>query len=133
MGSNANTADRWLRLSPGALWFNAITTIIGAVGMLAVDDPLPDDFLDDTPFDSHLWPAIILLVVVGGASTVAIVARRRDWPQQWLLTVLAGGVLLGWLLVEFIWIPHGWAPQLFYAIVAALILVGGVRGWQRPG
>ena len=89
------------------------------------------EYLDDSPFSNYDGPGLILLLVVGGSSLVAAIARWRDWSSEYLLTLAAGFILLGWLFFEFLWVPEGWIPQVLFAIVAAVIVIGGYQGWRR--
>ena len=89
------------------------------------------NYLDNSPFSTYDGPGLILLLVVGGSSLVAAIARWRDWRSQYQLTLAAGCILLGWLFFEFLWVPEGWIAQLLFAIVAVVIIVGGWQGWRR--
>lgn len=58
------------------------------------------EFLEGSPFDSYLWPGVILLVVVGGTQLVAFVllAMRRGSAPFW--TAVAGFAMVIWIVVE---------------------------------
>ena len=60
----------------------------------------PREFLKGTPFDSYLWPGIILLVVVGGTQLLAFVLLllRRASAAFW--TAVAGFAMVIWIIVE---------------------------------
>lgn len=89
------------------------------------------NYLSDTPFRNYDVPGFNLLFIVGGSSLVAALARWQHLRVDFLLTLAAGAILLGWLLVEFVWIPEGWIPQLLFAIAAGLMLIGGYQGWRQ--
>jgi hypothetical protein len=65
----------------------------GAVGW-------PLEFLEGTPFDSYLWPGLILLLVVGGSQLLAFVllAMRRTSAPVW--TAVAGFAMVIWIIAE---------------------------------
>ncbi|WP_411733792.1 hypothetical protein [Paeniglutamicibacter sp.] len=58
------------------------------------------DFLEGSPFESYLWPAIILFVVVGGTQLLAFVhlLLRRASAAFW--TAVAGFALVIWIIAE---------------------------------
>lgn len=124
-------AKDWNRYSYWALWFNAFWAAMGSWYLLGRAEPMPTEYLDDSPFSNYDGPGLILLLVVGGSSLLAAVARWRGWDSKSLLTIMAGAILLGWLLFEFLWVPEGWMAQVLFAIVAAVIMIGGYQGWRR--
>ena len=125
-----NDASRfnWIRYSEWALWFNAISAVFGGGFLLGGAGSMPMWFLDTTPFSSFAIPGAILLVIVGGSSLLAATSRVRRWSNQYQLTLVAGVVLLGWIMVEFILIPQGWMAQMVYAAVALPMIAGGLTG-----
>lgn len=114
-------SNEW-KVLVGLLLFNGIGAVFGGIGLLTGSLAMPLDVLDGTPFDSYVVPAWILLVAVGGSSLLAamLLIRRARYANQ--AAFIAGGVLLGWIVVEFILIPAGWMFQLVYFVVALLIL-----------
>ena len=118
----------WIRYSEWALWFNAISAVFGGGFLLGGAGGMPIWFLDNTPFSSFAIPGVILLLIVGGSSLLAATARIRQWSNQYLLTLVAGVMLLGWILMEFVLIPQGWMAQIVYAAVALPMIAGGLSG-----
>lgn len=60
----------------------------------------PLEFLEGSPFNSYLWPAIILLAVVGGTQALAFVSlllRRLTAP---LWAAIAGFGMVIWIISE---------------------------------
>lgn len=49
-----------------------------------------------------------------------MVIRRSRFADR--AAFVAGSLLLGWIIVEFILIPAGWMFQVVYLVVALLIL-----------
>ena len=106
----------------GLLLFNGIGAVFGGIGLLTDSIGMPLSLLDGTPFDSYVVPGLILLVVVAGSSLAAAGMLLRDHRHSGIASLLAGAVLLGWIVVEFILIPAGWMFQVVYLVVALLIL-----------
>lgn len=65
----------------------------GAAGMSAKS-------LTGSPFNSYLWPGIILLVVVGGTQAAAFVLLLLRHGAAPLLTAVAAFALMIWIVAE---------------------------------
>ncbi len=82
---------------------------------------LPRSMLDRSPFDSFLVPGLILAGVVGGSM---LLAARLTWfrhPMAPIVSLLAGGILLGWIPVEAVMIQDGRSLQIAVAIYAMVV------------
>jgi hypothetical protein len=82
----------------------AVTAVGGGIALAAglEGDRFPVDWLRGTPFGSHAAPGLILAVAVGGSATlatVAAIARPSLAPEA---TIVAGVVLVGWILGEIL-------------------------------
>ena len=111
--------------------FNALSAIGGGGAMLVTDGlGMPDSWLANGPFDSFLWPSLILLVVIGGSQTLAAVLllRRRESSLFW--TSVAGFAMIIWILVEIVIIQGAsWLQTLYFVTgVAQLALVFALLG-----
>jgi hypothetical protein len=131
--------DDMRRISWGTLIvvtvFNAVSAVGGAIAMLATDGlGMPKSWLVNGPFDSFLWPALILLVVVGGSQTLAAVLLLRRRPSSLFWTSVAGFAMIMWILVEIVMIQaFDWLQGLYFgtgvvqlALVLALL---GIVSW----
>ena len=74
----------------GGFWYLAPA---GAPGMSATS-------LAGSPFDSYLWPGIILLVVVGGTQAAAFVLLLLRNGLAPLVTAVAAFAMLIWIVAE---------------------------------
>ena len=92
-------------------------------GLLAFDGlGMPSSTLDRSPFDSFLIPGLLLAGVVGGSM---LLAARMTWflhPMAPIVSLLAGGILFGWILVEAVMIHDGRPLQLAIAIYAVVVI-----------
>lgn len=116
------------------LAFNALSQFGGAVGLLtgAISPPLT--LLSDTPFTSYTVPALILGVVTGGSSLVAL---RLVWLSARLVgdfaSIIAGCITVGWILGEVILFKESVAGflnvplQVIYFVTGLVVL--GLAGW----
>jgi hypothetical protein len=104
---------------------NGIGALYGGFHLIA--DPsgaglqMPLSFLEHSPFQSYLIPGIILLIVNGILSFVAIGAViLKPRYYSWFI-IIQGIILTGWIIVQVILL------RLFYAPMHATFLaVGGL-------
>ena len=108
--------------------FVALTAVFGGITLALGFDKFPADWLDGTLFRSYLIPGLILAVLVGGsAAATAVAALRRAYPGA-LIAMLAGAILLGWLVGERVILPsRAFVPQFWWLeaiyIAAGLMMV----------
>lgn len=121
VGRERQDPERYRAWLIGLLLFNGIGAVIGGVGLLADLFGMPLDPLENTPFADYTIPAWILLVAVGGSSLGAAFALWRRTRYAAWAAMLAGVILLGWIVVEFVMIPGGWPAQLLFFLVAIAI------------
>ncbi|MCB0880368.1 MAG: hypothetical protein KDC46_15455 [Thermoleophilia bacterium] len=72
----------------------------GAIYGIAGADAVPDEWLDGSPFDSYLLPALFLGLVVGGLHAIASLWLARRDPRARRATLLAGTVLVLWIAAQ---------------------------------
>jgi hypothetical protein len=104
--------------------FEAVSAIVGAVGLVVGFMSIPSSVLSGTPFADFTVPALLLGAVVGGSALLAagfaaIGPRRFDA----LASAAAGCVTVGWLTVEIAMIGLGSWAQVVYLLVG-LLMVG---------
>jgi len=125
-----HSRDRGMR---GALFaidaFVGLTAVGGGVALAAgfEGDRFPPDLLQGTPFSGYVVPGVILAGGVGGSATVAAAAMLRGSRQGALASVLAGAVLIGWLIGERLILPsrafsrQGWWVEGIYSAAGAIM------------
>ena len=113
------------------LWFGAVSSFGGAVLGIAFNGAgVPMSYLDNGPFDSFVWPGIILGVVIGGtqlAAAIALTARRRSGP---LAAAVAGFGMLVWIFAELALIlQYSFLQTIYFGVgTAELVLVLALLG-----
>ncbi|MCK4748404.1 MAG: hypothetical protein KAT15_15240 [Bacteroidales bacterium] len=119
------------------LIFLGISALFGAVALII--DPtggimeLPREILEGIPFESYLFPAILLGIFNGLLSLVfAILVVRKVKLQAWLV-LFQGGVLIVWLTVEVIMGLFFAALTVPYFIIGVLLVVAGLMMLKQPG
>ena len=122
------TTRRWLLLAIEVVV--ALNAVGGAIWGLAGAKDVPREWLEGTPFDSYLVPSLILLVATGGGMAIAATALLVDHRLAPELSIAAGLILIGWIVVQVLMIaPNGGVSWLQPAMFAIGALVA-VLGWQ---
>jgi hypothetical protein len=118
---------------------SAIEGGVAVVGGVVAGYNLPLAWLAGTPFGDYTIPGLALAVVVGGSALIgaASIFIHREWAL--LVSVVAGVMMAGYLMVEIISIdgkvgndlPIYLALQLFYLVLGVALF--GLAGflWMR--
>jgi hypothetical protein len=80
------------------------------------------ELLETTPFTSYLWPGLILAIAVGGTAAAATVASIRRPALGGLVSMVAGAILIGWIVGEMLLLEQPSEPT----VVEWLYLMAGV-------
>lgn len=133
-----STAPTTMRIARGTLLtitiFNAVSALAGGAAILTGWLRMPPSLLDGSPFDTFLWPGIILLVIVGGTQAVAAVLLLRRSGSSLAWASIAGFGMIIWIFVETgIIAGLSWLQVLYFATgTVQLVLVlaqSGVVKW----
>ena len=117
------------------LLINGTGAIYG--GFLLMADPtgsrlqMPLSFLDRSPFNDYLIPGIVLFIVNGIFSFVALVTMfLKKAPSH--LFILAQGILLsGWIILQILFLRTFYAPFHATFLAIGLLLFGsGLLLWR---
>lgn len=81
--------------------FQALSAIAGGIAILATNGlGMPASMLANGPFDSFLWPGIILLIIMGGTQTIAATLLRLHRQSALVWCTIAGFGMIIWIFVE---------------------------------
>lgn len=108
-----------------------LSAIGGGIAILLTNGlGMPLTMLANGPFDSFLWPGVILLAVVGGTQALAatLLVRRRESALLW--TAVAGFGMMIWIFIETgIIAGLSWLQVIYFATgMLQLVLVLGLLG-----
>lgn len=117
------------RITVGVTVFNAVTAVSGGVAIILTGGlGMSASMLYNSPFDSFLWPGIILIAIVGGTQLVAavLILARRSSALLWV--AVAGFSMVIWIFVETGIIGgFSWLQGLYFATgLLQIILVVGI-------
>ena len=109
--------------------FVALTAVGGGIALAtgAESDRFPAGLLAGTPFRSYLIPGLILAVVVGGSAAVATTATLRSPEAGARASLLAGLVMMGWIVGEVLILPpsaRSWVEAVYFALGLMLAVLG---------
>lgn len=114
--------------------FAAISAFAGGVSLLSTPHGgslSPLTLLEHSPFTSFLIPGLILTLFVGGTNALCAVMALRNARLAVDATILAGGTLLVWIVVEMALMREvQWLHLVYGSVGAALLALGAVGAWR---
>jgi hypothetical protein len=105
------------RALAGVAWINAIAAIGGAVGLATGTLELGKNLNDRLPFASPVLGGIALAAVVAMPFTVVALLAWRGDDRTDTAAMIAGALLIGWIIVQLALLR---APSVLQAIYAAV-------------
>ena len=104
--------------------------VAGAIGLVGGGLEPPMHYLDESVFDSYIIPGLILGFIVGGSSLVAGWLAARGSMSARYATMLAAGILFGWMAIEvaIIGLESWMQPATMFLALGQLTLA-----WRSPG
>ena len=124
--------ERGIRIAVvGVDLFEAVSAIVGAVGLVVGFMNIPLSVLSGTPFTDFTVPALLLGVVVGGSALLAAVVTAFG-PRRFgaLASAMAGCITVGYLAIEIAMIGLGSWAQVVWLLVGMLMIGLAVLLWQ---
>ena len=110
--------------------FAGLTAVGGGIALATglEGDRFPPEYLEGTPFGSYVVPGLILAGAVGGSATLAAIATLRGKETGGLVSVLAGAILMGWIVGELLILNQpAWTwIELFYFVLGSLMVALGL-------
>lgn len=119
----------WLVISI-ELFVGVMAMICGPLLILTDGLGMNRSELDATPFASFVIPGVVL-ALVGIALVIAGFALLRRSSRSIVASLVAGCLLLGWIVIETYWIDAGRGLQLAIAAAALSIVTGSLSLHRR--
>jgi hypothetical protein len=105
----------------------AINAIGGGFYGIGGAEHVPREWLAGSPFHSYFIPSVFLLVVIGGGFLVASIAVFARARSARMLSLLAGILVLAWLVVQVAIIGYVSWMQPVTAIAGIVVLALAAR------
>jgi hypothetical protein len=110
----------------GLLLFNGVTAAAGGLALMTGWIPQQASWVQETGFTSNYFPGVILLAVVGGSSLIAAVALLKRSNGWQVTSIVAGIVMVIWIVGEVASIRGFHFLQVIYLVTGALVV------WWTP-
>ena len=107
----------------GLLLFNGVTAVGGGLALMTDWIPEQSSWVRSTDFPSNYFPGVILMAVVGGSSLVAAVALAKRSDGWQLASIVAGTVMVFWIIGEIASIRAFHFLQVIYLVTGALVVL----------
>jgi hypothetical protein len=105
--------------------FAGLTALGGGIALATglEGERFPPEYLEGTPFGSYVVPGLILAGAVGTSATVAAIATLRSKEVGGITSVLAGVIMMGWVVGEVsILNQPSWTWLEFFYFVLGLVM-----------
>ena len=84
--------------------------------------PRQPSWVQHTDFSSQYFPGVILMAVVGGSSLIAALAMMKRTVAWQLSSILAGVIMVVWIVGEIASIRGFHFLQVIYFVTGALVV-----------
>ncbi|MFE3999500.1 hypothetical protein ACFX43_11970 [Nocardioides sp. YIM B13467] len=106
----------------GLLLFNGLSATAGGLALMTDWIPEQASWVQDTDFPSNYFPGVILMAVVGGSSLIAAAALAKRSPGWQLASIVAGTIMVVWIIGEVASIRGFHVLQVIYLVTGALVV-----------
>jgi hypothetical protein len=107
--------------------FNGLTAVGGGLALMMGWIPEEAGWVEHTGFTGNYFPGVILLAIVGGSALVAAVAMMKRVDGWQLASIVAGMIMIFWIVGEVGSIRAFHFLQVIYLVTGLLVL------WWTPG
>jgi hypothetical protein len=116
----------------------AVSAVIGGVAVALDVDHLPREWLAGSPFSDYVLPGAMLAILVGGSAGIAAAATARFPRAGAPVSVVAGLVLVGWIVGELAVLnqntagtsPRSVVEPIYFVVGLAMVALGLIL-WRR--
>ncbi len=127
------SAEHRHRLLAAFAALNALSAWFGVVGLVGGGLSFGEELDQRLPFDSLVLAGFALAVVVALPSTVLAVLAWRGDPRTAAAATGLGVLLIGWIVVQLLFLQSFSFFHPLYAAIGVAFLVAGRRMARRPG
>jgi hypothetical protein len=125
------TGERERYTLAGLNLFIGVTAVLGGIGLMSGELPIPIELLADSPFTSYAVPGAVLLGV-GLVALVGLLALVIGHPLGVPIAAAAGFLMVAYEAVEMLTVGFHLVPPLqpLYVVMGALTMVMAARVMQ---
>jgi hypothetical protein len=116
--------SRKRRFLLGLLMFNGVSAAVGGLALMTEWIPEQASWVENTDFPSNYFPGVILMTIVGGSSLIAVAALVKHSDGWQLASIVAGTIMVFWILGEIASIRGFHFLQVIYLVTGALVVTG---------
>jgi len=106
----------------GLQTFNGVTAAAGGIALMSGTIKMPQ-WIAHTGFSSLYFPGVILMAIVGGSALLAAISLYKQATGAYLASLLAGVIMLFWIIGEITSIRTFHVLQAIYLITALAVIV----------
>ena len=106
----------------GLLLFNGVSAAGGGIALMTDWIPEQTSWVGNNDFPSNYFPGVILMAVVGGSSLIAAAALVKRSDGWHLASIVAGTVMVFWIIGEVASIRGFHFLQVIYLVTGALVV-----------
>jgi hypothetical protein len=110
------------------LLFNGVSAAGGGIALMTGVIPEQASWIQHTDFSSQYYPGVILMAIVGGSSLIAALAMAKRAVGWQLSSILAGVIMLFWIVGEIASIRAFHFLQVIYLATGAAVIWCTPRG-----
>lgn len=110
------------RVLMGLLLFNSVSSVGGGLALMTGLIPMQVEWVEHTDFVSLYLPGVILMAIVGGSSTIAAVGMAKRSDVWEMASIVAGVVMLFWIIGEVASIRGFHVLQILYFVTGASVV-----------
>ena len=114
--------SRDARILFGLLLFNGVSAVGGGIALMTGVIPRQPSWTQHTDLHGMYFPGVILLAIVGGSALVASVAMVKRACGWQLSSILAGVIMIVWIVGEIASIRGFHFLQVIYFVTGAAVI-----------
>jgi hypothetical protein len=115
----------------------AASAVLGGIAVALQLDSFPREWLASSPFGDYVIPGAILAIVVGGSAALAAATTAAVPRLGAPLSVVAGLLLMGWIVGELLVLeqnsaatsPRSVVEPIYFVVGLAMVTLGVVT-WR---
>jgi hypothetical protein len=115
--------SRQRKILLGFLLLNGVSAVAGGLALMTDWIPEQVSWVRNTDFPSNYFPGVILMAVVGGSSLIAAIALMKGIDGWQLASIVAGMVMVFWIVGEIASIRAFHFLQVIYLVTGALTIM----------